>query len=290
VKNKISLGTANFTQRYGLNRDGLKLSINEINKILNFSIKHKINNLDTAVAYAGVEKKLGKFNLKDFKISSKLRPISKNTHNIEKKIFSEIHSSLNKLRVKRLEILFLHNANDLIDEKKNLKIYETFKKAKKLNLIKKIGISVYSVKELIKIIEKFKIDAVQLPYSLLDRRFEKVYPLLKKKNIYIQVRSIFLQGVLLQKIENLPKYFLKFKEIEKLEKWIKKNKISKLETSINFIKQSNFINSYVIGFNNLEQLAQIIKCFKKKQKLFPKKIFSNNLNLIDPRRWKINLK
>ncbi len=290
MKNKISLGTANFTQKYGLNRAGLKLSNSEINKILNFSIKHKITNLDTAVAYVGVEKKLGKFNLKNFKISSKLKPISKNTHNVEKKIFSEIHSSLNKLRVNKLEILFLHNANDLIDEKKNLKIYKTFKKAKKLNLIKKIGISVYSVKDLVKIINKFKIDAVQLPYSLLDRRFEKVYPLLKKKNIYIQARSIFLQGVLLQKIENLPKYFLKFKEIEKLEKWIKKNKISKLETSINFIKQSNFINSYVIGFNNLEQLAQIIKCFTKKQSLYPKKIFSNNLNLIDPRRWKIKLK
>ena len=42
-------------------------------------------------------------------------------------------------------------------------------------MIKKIGISVYSKNDLIKIINQFKIEAVQLPYSLIYRRFEKIF-------------------------------------------------------------------------------------------------------------------
>ena len=161
-------------------------------------------------------------------------------------------------------------------------------KKPKLNLIKKIGISVYSKKDLIKIINQFKIEAVQLPYSLIDRRFERIFFIIEEKNIFIQVRSIFLQGLLLQNFDKIPKYFTKFNEIKKFEEWIKKNKISKLEASINFLKSSKYINSIVIGFNNIVQLKQITECFNKKKFFYPKNIHSKNINLIDPRKWRVN--
>lgn len=286
--NKISLGTANFNSNYGLNRNNLKLSNKEIEKILVFAKKNRISNIDTAANYIGVEKKLGKLRLKEFKISSKLKAVTKNTNNIEKKILLEIQSSLKKLRIKKIDILYLHNSNDLIDKRKKFIVYKALQKAKKLNLIKKIGISVYSKDDLLKIIDQFKIQAVQLPYSIIDRRFEKIFSLLKKKKIFIQVRSIFLQGLLLKNFDDIPKYFLKFREIKKFEEWTKKNNISKLKASINFLKKSNYISSIVVGFNNFSQFKQIIECFKKKEILYPKKIHSNNINLIDPRRWKIN--
>ena len=288
MKNKISLGTANFNSNYGINRNNLNLKNKDIKKILIFAEKNQIRSIDTATNYAGVEKKLGQFKLKKFKISSKLKAISKSVNNIENIILSEIQASLKRLKIKKLEILYLHNSKDLIDKKKKFKVYEALKKAKKLNLIKKIGISVYSKNDLIKIINQFKIEAVQLPYSLIDRRFEKIFLLLKKKNISIQVRSIFLQGLLLQNFNEMPKYFLKFKEIKQFEEWTKKNKISKLEASINFVKNSKYINSIVIGFNNIFQLKQITQCFNKKKFFYPKKIHSKDINLIDPRKWRVN--
>ena len=181
MKNKISLGTANLNNNYGLNRKKIQFSLKEIKKILKLSTKNKIKNIDTAIRYRGVEKKLGKFNLNKFKISSKLNPISLKCKNIEKKIFTEIEHSIKKLNIKNIEIIFLHDSNELIYGKRKFKIYDSLIKVKKKGLIKKIGVSVYSLVDLKKVLDNFKIDVVQVPYSLIDRRFEKTFSLLKKK-------------------------------------------------------------------------------------------------------------
>ena len=57
MKNKISLGTANFNLNYGISRNNLKLKNKDIKKILIFAEKNQIRNIDTATNYAGVEKK-----------------------------------------------------------------------------------------------------------------------------------------------------------------------------------------------------------------------------------------
>ena len=56
MKNKISLGTANFNLNYGISRNNLKLKNKDIKKILIFAEKNQIRNIDTATNYAGVEK------------------------------------------------------------------------------------------------------------------------------------------------------------------------------------------------------------------------------------------
>ena len=49
---------------------------------------------------------------------------------------------------------------------------------------------------------RFKLDMVQLPYNIIDQNFETSgwIKKLKKMNIKIHVRSIFLQGLLLMKL------------------------------------------------------------------------------------------
>lgn len=282
---KIILGTANFNLNYGINRDNQKFSINSIKQILDFSQKNNILNIDTASKYRGVEKKLGNFNLKRFKISTKLNLIPRDYKNIESYILSKIKKSIKNLNINKIENYFLHNPNDFIKSKFKNKIYQTLVKAKKIGLINNIGISVYDMKELNEIIKKYKIDVVQIPYSLFDRRFEKMINKLKKKKINVQIRSIFLQGILLYQLSKLPKKFLRFKEFVKLNKWIEKKKIERIEASINFVKRNKNIDNFVFGFNNLQQLRKICKLYKKKSYIFPKKIFSNNIKLIDPRKW-----
>lgn len=283
--NKLILGTANFNFNYGINRDNQKFSNNAIKKILDFCLQNNILNIDTASKYRGVEKKLGNFNLKRFNISTKLDLLPKNSKNIESYIFSKIKKSIKNLNIDKIENYFLHNPNDLIKLKYKKKIYQTLVKAKKIGLINNIGISVYDIEELNEIIKRYNIDVVQLPYSLFDRRFEKMIYKLKKKNINVQIRSIFLQGLLLYQLSELPKKFLRFKEFLKFNAWLKKNKTSQIEASINFVKKHKFIDNFIFGFNNIEQLRQICKLFKKNSYSFPKKIFSNNVQLIDPRKW-----
>jgi hypothetical protein len=41
----------------------------------------------------------------------------------------------------------------------------------------------------------------------------------------------------------------------------------------------------VVGFNNYNQLKEIVDVFKKKQLFVPKQFSTNKINLIDPRKW-----
>ena len=68
---------------------------------------------------------------------------------------------------------------------------------KKLGLIKKIGYSLYHPDELKLLSLDFVPDLIQIPFNLVDRRFEPYLKELKKMKTEIHARSIFLQGLLL---------------------------------------------------------------------------------------------
>ena len=102
----------------------------------------------------------------------------------------------------------------------------------------------------------------------------------------IFVRSSFLQGILVGNYRALkiPKKFKLY--VKKFDKWCLENNITRLKACLDFVKQFKKIDFIVVGFNNYEQLDQIISNFNKKGTIVPKKFITNNLNVIDPRRWK----
>ena len=158
-----------------------------------------------------------------------------------------------------------------------------------IKYIKNIGISIYDVKNLNKIKHFDCINIIQTPINLFDRRFIKkdILNFLKKKNIKLQARSIFLQGLLLEKLEDLKK--TRFKENKTLKlynSWIGKKERQPLKTCLDFIKNEKNIYNAVVGINNTQQLKEIVKLIRSKRKLnFPKKIFTLEEKIIDPRKW-----
>lgn len=125
------------------------------------------------------------------------------------------------------------------------------------------------------------IDVVQLPYNILDRRFEKLFKLFKKKKIKIYARSIFLQGLLITQLKNK---FSNFYELKKLNNFSLKNNISKLNLCFNFVANNTFIDKILLGVDNLKQLKQIFEIPKKKLTNI-NELRSSNMRLIDPRNW-----
>ena len=70
------------------------------------------------------------------------------------------------------------------------------------------------------------------------------------------------------------------------EKWCEKKNISKLQSCLNFVSSYKKIDKVIIGVADEKELIQILKCIKKISKNYPKKIFSNDIKLIDSRKWK----
>ena len=104
----------------------------------------------------------------------------------------------------------------------------------------------------------------------------------------IHVRSVFLQGLLLQDYVNIPKYFKKQKKIFKIwEQWCLKNNLTKIQTCLNFVTSFRDIDKIIVGINSINDLEEISNCLVKKKIRYPNQIYSNSLTLIDPRKWRI---
>ena len=281
LKNRIVIGSANFTQKYGA--DSTKISSYEIKKILNFAKKNNIYNIDTAEAYLKDKKIFKKIN-KKFKFSSKIILNSKWT-SIEF-CQKKLEEHFNNLNAKKIQTLLIHNV-EILFTKNRVKIFKNLEELKKKKYFKKIGISIYDIHNLNFLISNFDLDVVQCPYNILDKRiltsgwFEK----LNNQGIETHIRSIFLQGLLVNKLVYKKKYFKKWqKKIYKWFKWLEVNNISPIDYCLSDLLYYDF-DKIIIGINNFDSLKEIIN-FKKININRMKNLKISDNRLIDPRKWK----
>ena len=282
---KLVIGSAQLGMNYGL-FDNKKTSRKEFKKIEKLVLKSKINFIDTAVSYGHSENIIGNSKLKNLHIITKIKiPNKKNIH-IKKWVVEEISKSLIKLKINRIYGVLIHDYRDLLGKYgKNYLL--SLQELKRKKIIKKIGISVYDSQEIQKIWKFWKPDLIQVPFNPLDNRILDTgwVDILKKFKVKIFVRSIFLQGLLIN--ENSSSRINKNYEIllNKFRNWCYKNNVSLLKACLHFVKQFKKIDYLVVGFNNYNQLKEIIDVFKKKQIIIPRKFSTNKINLIDPRKW-----
>ena len=287
MKNKIILGSANFDQIYGIKKNFIKKS--EIKKLFDLALKNKIKTIDTSPLYNKSEKIIGLLNNNRFKIISKIPKPPKNIkrENIKKWLKQNVMISLKNLKIKKFECLLLHNANSLLC-KNGDEIYKGIRNMKINGFTSKIGVSIYDFNVLDKILKKFKFNLIQAPFNILDRRLvEKGWlKKLKKRKIEVHARSIFLQGILLLKHNQLPKKLIKLsKKLMVWENWLKKNKFSSLQVCLSFVLNQHQLDGIVVGYNNTNQLNQIIKLKQIKNNFSLPNLNIKDKKLIDPREW-----
>ncbi|MGY4688927.1 aldo/keto reductase [Salibacterium sp. K-3] len=288
--NQIVIGTAQFGMNYGITNKEGQTDKKQVSEILNKAYDHGIEKLDTAAIYGNSESILGNINkTKSYFINTKIPPVSGVAKNFLEYTFID---SLSNLQCNKIEGMFIHDSNDLINDRT---IIEKLSSWKEEGYINKIGVSVYEEKEINQIISNsFPIDLIQLPINIFDQRLlqSDILNQIKKNNITIQARSVFLQGLLLENstkiIKNHPAY-KKYHEI--LGEISAEHQLSQLEFALLFIFQVDQLDEMIIGINNSKQLEEIIKSFNKIKSLHHLlKISWNELaipnkSLIDPRLW-----
>jgi aryl-alcohol dehydrogenase-like predicted oxidoreductase len=282
---KLVLGSAQIGMDYGL-LNKKKISRKEFKKIEVLALKANIKFIDTAINYGDSENIIGNSKLRNLHIITKIKlPNKKNIH-IRNWVLKEISNSLNRLKIDKIYGLLVHDYKDLLG--KQGRSYLLFlKELKRKKIIKYIGISIYNSEEIKKIWKFWKPDLVQVPFNPLDNRIldSGWIDLLKKFKIKIFVRSVFLQGLLINEHSSyiINKSYIIL--LNKFKNWCYKKNITLLQACLHFVKQFKKIDYLVIGFNNYNQLQEIIDVFKKKQIIIPKKFSTNKINLIDPRKW-----
>jgi aryl-alcohol dehydrogenase-like predicted oxidoreductase len=179
----LIIGSAQFGLDYGIsNKRGL-VEANEVKKIINLAEANDIQEIDTAVNYGSSQDVIGSVKSK-IKVSSKLPAIDLKTNKIEKKLIEIIIETLKSLDRSNLKTLYLHDPSQLF-ETGGSEIYEHLQTFKLDGLIERIGVSVYNPEDLERLIKHFDFDTVQVPYNVIDRRFDSdtLLSRLKQKNI-----------------------------------------------------------------------------------------------------------
>jgi aryl-alcohol dehydrogenase-like predicted oxidoreductase len=286
--NKLALGTAQFGLKYGIaNLEG-QIKSSEVNKILELAKNSKIDLIDTAIAYGNSEKVIGDTGIKDFKFVSKLPDLPKDCVNINSWVETHVQSSLMRLGISSLYGLLVHRSENLLGNlgKKLIKSLEIIKQN---GLVKKIGMSIYDPSECEKVMKLVRIDIVQAPLNIVDRRLVASGWLSKlhSEEVEIHTRSVFLQGLLLMPHNRVPKNFNKWSKV--LKRWsleLKKNDLSAAEVCLLYPLSFPEIDRVIVGVDNSDQLSELVKKSKSHHSQIDCSfMISNDQMLINPSNW-----
>ena len=248
---KIGLGTVQWGLDYGIaNTHGIP-SDEVLNSIFDLANKAGINMFDTATQYGEAEKRVGQFSNLEHKIVTKIGNFSTN-----KCLNQQLDNSFNHLQRQNIYGCLFHNVDELIN---NTDLWRELLVYKEEGRINKIGYSLYEPQELIDLLEAgLHPDIVQFPYSILDRKFEPYFDLLKNKGVEIHVRSVFLQGLYFKNPEQLSNKLLILKPVlSELQNISKQNNLDISELCLDFIRQNCKIDYAVIGVESEDQLREV---------------------------------
>lgn len=284
---KIIIGTANFTQTYGIFSNGKPISKRAVNDIFNLATSCGINIFDTAFAYGDLFKVIKNESIiKDIKIISKFSLLDN-----YQSILDTIQFIKDKYNFKGYYAILLHNPKDLhnlhkIDQKK---LRTFFNNVLENNYAQKIGVSCYDLEDINQFDSIMIPDVIQIPLNPLNQKFidNHFFNYIEANNVEVHARSLFLQGLLLSK--NLPKNLLDLKPL--LDQFIKimDPYSSKLKTLLSWAISQNWVHKWVLGVNSLDNLQEIINCANNIEAADFDNLFIDfkNIqhNLIDPRNW-----
>jgi len=287
----LGLGTVQFGMPYGMGSRS-EVCSDEVKRVLGYAAQCEMQTIDTSCAYGSSEKKLGESDcLQHFNVITKTPTFSKDKINRKDAGYlrSAFSTSLKYLKKQSLTGLLAHSADDLLLDGSEY-LFDEMLLLKQERKVKKIGVSVYTPEQLEKIMRRFPIDIVQLPLNLFDQRFLKnsMITALFKKGIEIHARSIFLQGVLLLDLHNLPVWFKQHEnEFSRYASYLKNNGFSHLEACLGFVKSMKEVSVALVGVHTMDQLQEIISVYQNcdSVKMDFSFLANERESLIDPRGW-----
>ncbi|MDD5727632.1 MAG: aldo/keto reductase [Victivallales bacterium] len=261
---KMQLGTVQFGLNYGIANAGGKPPFELVKKIIVTAGEGGINSLDTAAAYGDSEEVLGRalaeLKLQDkFKIISKVPPVSNlglSPAEAEDYIVKSVENSVRRLRREYLDVCLFHRGEDC-------RFFPVLQRLRQKGLIKGAGISLSETKYCDDIIAS-GVGFVQLPYNILDRRFDDFLAVAGKRKITVFARSIYLQGLLLMPEANISEGLQGVITVRRnLAGLAADAGLTMAELCMRFVLNNPAICSILTGVDSTQQLKQNLQLLNK---------------------------
>lgn len=257
---KLALGTVQFGLSYGIANQLGQVNFTEAKIILEHARKANINTLDTAIAYGVSEETLGEIGVKEFNIISKLPAVPESCSDIDLWVEEQVIGSLNRLGISTLYGLLLHKSDNLLGHSGKILI-NAINRVKADGLVQNVGVSIYNPSELDNVMQLMRIDLVQAPLSVIDRRLEMSGWLLRlhQESVKVHTRSAFLQGLLLMSRNNVPHKFETWGLL--WDNWatkLEEANISATAACLSYPLSLQEVDRVVVGVDSAVQLDELI--------------------------------
>ena len=287
---KIALGTAQFGLPYGISNTHGQVDRTEMDKIWQVARGANITLLDTAIAYGNSEENIGATESVGFDIVTKLPPLPSAETSVTQWVHDQIKNSLSKLKRNSVYGLLLHNPADLLAANGE-ELLAALVNLKRDGLIKKFGVSIYSPTELDSLfsqIPKFKPDIVQAPLNVIDQSIASSGWLtrLSEMNVEIHVRSVFLQGLLLQQPNERAAGFSRWTSVfAQFDSWSNAQQMNPLAACLGHVLSYPEVSKVIIGVTSANELRQIIAASSGDHVRAPQSLQVTDVDLIQPMNW-----
>ena len=214
---RITLGTAQLGQTYGIANRAGKPDDAEAAAILSLAVEAGLGYLDTARAYGDAESRIGRLlpprDRAAVKIVTKVNladsvPDEAPVREIRSAVDASVYGSCRDLVREQLDVVMFHHAPDMfrwhgaaIDRLQELMDRE---------VILALGVSVYAPGEAMQALQDSRISHLQIPFNLVDSRWLNggfLEALAKRPEVRVHARSVFLQGLLTSSAGTWPTWF-----------------------------------------------------------------------------------
>jgi len=219
--------------------------------------------LDTAQAYGESEAVLGRQLPPghDFRIVTKTPPMSATTAGgIAGDLREAFRRSLQRLGQASVHALLVHDCGVLFGSV-GAALWAEMQQLRDQGLVRKIGASVYDAGEVSTLMNDFDLDIIQLPINLLDQRLQRGGELdrLHRRGIEIHARSVFLQGILLARPENLDQRFAGLRgHLARAHAYLSGHGLSPLPGAMGYPLQRPEIDTVLVGVSCEAELRDIL--------------------------------
>lgn len=284
---KLALGTVQFGLNYGVANTFGRVTAEEARDILHRAQTCGIDTLDTAIAYGHSEAVLGQLGVEQWKTVTKLPAVPDDCQDVGRWVYDQIQQSMTRLRVKQLHGVLLHRPSQLL-ENMGPALYDALQGIKSKGITCKVGISVYGPAELDVVLDVYKLDLVQAPMSILDRRMVDSgwIKRLHETGVEVHARSVFLQGLLLMPSGQRSIRFKKWFEIwNAWDNWLAKAGVTPLQACLRYFNDFPQIDRLVVGVDSAVQLSQILEAYKGNLSSLPAFDLIDDERLVNPATW-----
>lgn len=299
------LGTVQLGMSYGAsNQVGLPSS-RESGRLITLAAECGATHLDTARAYGESELRIGRqlhhAPTPRVGVITKLRPLDDldgaSSAHVAAEVQLSVEQSLRALRIDSVDALLVHR---WLDWKRGFgTVGDVLSRMHAEGVTRLVGVSLSSPEDLLEAIVDPRIQYMQLPFNLLDRRWlddEVQDALAARSDVIVTTRSALLQGLLAMprgarwpRAIGLDSIALA-ETLDRLARELHRSSIADL--SLAYVRGHRFSNSVVVGAETAEQIAELADLFRSPPLLaeeiehLHREIAPGAPTLVDPSQWR----